>query len=418
MKNIFKRKEKQSRKKKIAKIFKKEDTTYSFKEMIFVMLCSLIIGFFTCSGFYKILNNGKDYLVLKNELEKVVDTYHALTDNYYENIDKEKLINNAIKGMMSSVDDIYTNYSDTDMTTTFKETVSGSYEGIGCTVSQNENKELKVVDVFEKSPAAKAGLQKNDIIIKIDNEDYTNGKSSTDMLKYIKENKNDTIKLTIKRNDEEKEIELKREKVEMPTVNSEVLEHSDKKIGYISISVFSSITTKQFNEALEKLNKEKIDGLIIDVRNNGGGYLSVVTDISNKILPKDKIIYKLERNKKITAKKDNTKECLTYPIAVLVNNNSASASEILAAAIKESYKGYVVGTKTYGKGTVQQTTTLPDGSMLKYTVQKWITPQGEWITEKGLEPTNNVEMDKKYYENPTKENDNQLNTALDLITKS
>ena len=146
------------------------------------------------------------------------------------------------------------------------------------------------------------------------------------------------------------------------------------------------------------------------------GKLSVVTEIANRILTKDKIIYKLEKNKKITEKKDNTKESINYPIAILVNGNSASASEILAAAIKESYKGYVVGTKTYGKGTVQQTTTLPDGSMVKYTVQKWLTPDGNWINETGLEPTNEVELNEKYYEEPIRENDNQLLTALDLVT--
>lgn len=203
----------------------------------------------------------------------------------------------------------------------------------------------------------------------------------------------------------------------MPTVENKVYEKNNKKIGYISISIFSSITTKQFEESLNKLNDEKIDGLVIDVRDNGGGYLSVVTDIASKILSKDKIIYQLEKEGDIIKKKDNTKDSLSYPIAILVNSNSASASEILASAIKESYKGFVVGTNTYGKGTVQQTTTLPDGSMVKYTVQKWLTPDGNWINKKGVEPTDYVELSKEYYENPIEENDNQLNKALDLVSE-
>lgn len=399
------------------KVFKEEDkTSYSFKEMMFVMIFSLILGFFACFSIYKIFNSGKDYIALSKDLSKLVDTYYALVDNYYEDIDKELLVDDAIKGMLSSVGDIYTNYSDTDSTITFKETVDGSYEGIGATVGQTADGQLVVVEVFKDSPSDKAGLKEGDVIIKIDGEDYTN-KTSTDVANYIKDNKNATITLTIKRDDEQKEIKLQRGMVEMPTVNSEIYEKNDKKIGYISISIFSSITTKQFTNALDKLNKENIDGLVIDVRDNGGGYLSVVTDIASEILEKNKVIYKLEKDEKISEKKDNTKEKLEYPVAILVNSNSASAAEILAAAIKESYDGFVVGTNTYGKGTVQQTTTLPDGSMVKYTVQKWLTPDGNWIDGKGVEPTYYVELSDEYYKNPVMENDNQLNKALELVSK-
>lgn len=399
------------------KVFKEEDkTSYSFKEMMFVMIFSLILGFFACFSIYKIFNSGKDYIALSKDLSKLVDTYYALVDNYYEDIDKELLVDDAIKGMLSSVGDIYTNYSDTDSTITFKETVDGSYEGIGATVGQTADGQLVVVEVFKDSPSDKAGLKEGDVIIKIDGEDYTN-KTSTDVANYIKDNKNATITLTIKRDDEQKEIKLQRGMVEMPTVNSEIYEKNNKKIGYISISIFSSITTKQFTNALDKLNKENIDGLVIDVRDNGGGYLSVVTDIASEILEKNKVIYKLEKDEKISEKKDNTKAKLEYPVAILVNSNSASAAEILAAAIKESYDGFVVGTNTYGKGTVQQTTTLPDGSMVKYTVQKWLTPDGNWIDGKGVEPTYYVELSDEYYKNPVMENDNQLNKALELVSK-
>lgn len=398
-------------------IFKEDEkTTYSFKEMLFVMVFSLAIGFFACFSLYKIFNSGKDYRILSKDLSKLVDTYFALTDNYYEEIDKELLVDDAIKGMLSSVGDIYTNYSDTDSTTTFMETVSGSYEGIGCTVGQNDEGKLIVMELFKDGPAYKAGIKEGDVIKKIDGEDYTN-KNTTDMANYIKKNENEKITITVERDGEEKNYEVKREKVEMPTVENKVYEKNNKKIGYISISIFSSITTKQFEESLNKLNDEKIDGLVIDVRDNGGGYLSVVTDIASKILSKDKIIYQLEKEGDIIKKKDNTKDSLSYPIAILVNSNSASASEILASAIKESYKGFVVGTNTYGKGTVQQTTTLPDGSMVKYTVQKWLTPDGNWINKKGVEPTDYVELSKEYYENPIEENDNQLNKALDLVSE-
>ena len=198
---------------------------------------------------------------------------------------------------------------------------------------------------------------------------------------------------------------------------SKIIEQDNKKIGYINISIFTSITTKQFKKQLAKLEDKEIDGLIIDVRDNSGGYLSTVTDISSLFLKKGQIIYQLSSKSGVEKIKDNTKESRSYPIAVIINKNSASASEILAGAIKESYKGYVVGTKTYGKGTVQQVKKLSDGSMIKYTIENWLTPDGNWINEKGIEPTDEVELSKEYYENPTNENDNQLQKALEVVSK-
>ena len=185
----------------------------------------------------------------------------------------------------------------------------------------------------------------------------------------------------------------------------------NKKIVYIDISIFSSVTYEQFKKELTKLEKKGIRALIIDVRNDSGGYLSAVTDISSLFLKKGKIIYQLEDNNKKEVIKDKTKENRTYPIAVLVNTTSASASEILASAIKESYGGYVVGTQTYGKGTVQKTKKLSDGSMIKYTIQKWLTPNGNWINEEGVKPTDPVPYE-------IKDNvDLQLEKALELVSK-
>ena len=168
---------------------------------------------------------------------------------------------------------------------------------------------------------------------------------------------------------------------------------------------------------LVKLEKEGISGLVIDVRGNSGGYLTTVTDIASYFLKKGDIIYKLEVNDKVTVRKDKTKESRDYPVAVLIDKNSASASEILASSIKESYNGYVVGTNSYGKGTVQQTLVLSDGSMIKYTIEKWLTPLGNWINEEGVIPTNYVELSSEYLNNPVFENDNQLNEALELASK-
>ena len=398
-------------------IFERDrDSMYSFKEVVVIMFFSLGLGFFACLSFVKIFNNGRSYMALSNDLSKFVDTYYAIKDNYYGELDNEKLVDSAIKGMISAIGDEYTSYSDTDDADNFKQTVSGIYEGIGCTVGVNLDNKIVVVDMFKDSPAEKAGLKVGDIIIKIDGEDFV-GKSSTDMSNYVKSSKNSKVVLTIIRDEETMELDVERKKIEIPYVSGEVITKDDMKIGYIDISLFSSTIYDQFKRELEELEKENISGLVIDVRGNSGGYLSGVTDILNLFLKKGDVIYQLESGNKKQIKKDTTKEKRDYPVAVLVNGGSASASEILASAIKESYNGFVVGTKTYGKGTVQQTTTLPDGSMVKYTVQKWLTPNGNWVNEVGVEPTDTVELDISYAENPIMENDNQLQKALELVTK-
>ncbi len=402
-------------KKKIT--FKEEkENNYSFKDVMIIMFFSLGLGFITCLSFVKIFSNGRDYIALSKDLEKLVDTYYAIKDNYYGNLDKKLLVDSAIEGMINAVGDSYTIYTDKDDTTSFVQTVSGIYDGIGCTVAVDLNKNIIVVDIFKDSPAEKSGLKVNDIILKIDDNDFQD-KTSTDMSNYITNSKNKEVKLLVKRNDEEKEIIVKREKIEIPYVDGEIITKDNNKIAYINISLFSQTSNEQFKKVLIDLEKEDIKGLIIDVRGNSGGYLSSVTDIASMFLKKGDILYQLQDEKGTTAKKDTTKEKRDYKVAVLVNKGSASASEILASIIKESYKGYVVGTNTYGKGTVQQTTKLPDGSMIKYTTQNWLTPEGNWINEIGVTPTDIVELDENYLNNPTRENDTQLNKAIELILK-
>lgn len=415
-KDKLKKLNKKNKSNKILNMLKKdENDTYKFKEVLVIMLFSLALGFFTCFSIITIFNGGKSYFTVSKDLNKFIDAYYTIIDNYYGDLDKDDLVNSAIEGMVGSVGDVYTNYSDSDTTTSFLETVEGTYEGIGCTIAQKQTGEIVIIDMFDDGPSAKAGLMIDDIILKVDDID-AEGKTTTELSDYIKNSKNKNITITVLRGNEEKEINVVRDKVEVPTVTSQVLEKNNKKIGYLNISIFSSVTDKQFNTELQKLQKENIEGLIIDVRGNGGGYLSSVTNILNRILEKDKVIYQLKSKDKVEKIKDNTKEGLNIPIAVLTNTGSASASEILASAIKESYGGYVVGTNTYGKGTVQQTMQLTDGSMIKYTVQNWLTPNGNWVNEVGLEPTDFVELSDEYYNNPTIDNDNQLQTALTLLS--
>ena len=412
--NIDNRKEKKDKKKKIG-IFSKEKESYSFDEVFSITIFSLLLGVLACFSVLTILNKGKNYFVLSKELAKFVDAYDAIVDNYYKEVDKDKLVESAINGMVSSIGDEYTSYSDKDVTDNFNETVNGKYMGIGALIMKNE-KDLVIYKVFEDSPSYRAGLKDGDIILKLDDKD-TKNMSVNDIASIVKNDRNKEVKLLIKRGEENLDITIVKDMVELPVVSGKVINYNDKKIGYISLSIFSSVASEQFNKQLVKLEKEGISGLVIDVRGNSGGYLTTVTDIASYFLKKGDIIYKLEVNDKVTVRKDKTKESRDYPVAVLIDKNSASASEILASSIKESYNGYVVGTNSYGKGTVQQTLVLSDGSMIKYTIEKWLTPLGNWINEEGVVPTNYVELSSEYLNNPVFENDNQLNEALELVSK-
>ena len=412
--NIDNRKKKRDKKKKIG-IFSKEKESYSFDEVFSITIFSLLLGVLACFSVLTILNKGKNYFVLSKELAKFVDAYDAIVNNYYKEVDKDKLVESAINGMVSSIGDEYTSYSDKDVTDNFNETVNGKYMGIGALIMKSEN-DLVIYKVFEDSPSYKAGLKDGDIILKLDDKD-TKDMSVNDIASIVKNDTNKEVKLLVKRGEENLDITIVKDMVELPVVSGKVINHNDKKIGYISLSIFSSVASEQFNKQLVKLEKEGISGLVIDVRGNSGGYLTTVTDIASYFLKKGDIIYKLEVNDKVTVRKDKTKESRDYPVAVLIDKNSASASEILASSIKESYNGYVVGTNSYGKGTVQQTLVLSDGSMIKYTIEKWLTPLGNWINEEGVIPTNYVELSSEYLNNPVFENDNQLNKALELVSK-
>ena len=397
-------------------IFKKirMSETFSYKEVIAIVIFSMAIGGLCVFSLMNVFTNG-NYITLTKDFNKLIKTYNTITSQYYGEVDKQELIDNAIAGMLATVSDPYTTYIDTETTESFLERVNGTYNGIGCEVYVDNDKNITIGNVFDNSPASKAGLQKGDIILEVDEKNYE-GKTATDVSNYIKKT-NDTIKLKVKRNDEILNIKLKPKKVEIPSVSTEIYERNNKKIGYMYISIFSSVTDTQFNKKIKELEKEGITALVIDVRQNTGGYLDVVTNMLDIILPKGKIIYQLEDKTGTTKKYSTSERKKEYPIAVLVDNVSASASEILASSIKESYGGYVVGINTYGKGTVQQTFDLDDGSMIKYTTQKWLTPDGNWINEVGVEPTNKVELKEDYYNNPTTDNDNQLQTALDLVSK-
>lgn len=388
-----------------------EKEFFSNYEVIIIIIISVVFG---CILGSVITFNRDGNKVSNSELDEFTTTYNSITNNYYKDVDKNKLINAAIEGMINYLGDPYSVYMNEEETVSFNETIDGEYKGIGATITSVDGK-IQVVSIFENSPASKAGLKPNDIIVEVNGKSVED-KDLDDIVKMIK-SKTES-KLKVNRGDTTKNIVVRLGDVEIPSVSSDIINKNNKKVGVINISIFAANTYEQFNKELKELEKNKIDSLIIDVRDNAGGHLDQVSKILSLFMDKKKVIYQIESKGKKTKYYSTGKENKKYKISVLVNGSSASASEILAAAMKESYGATIVGTKTYGKGTVQKEYILNSGASIKYTVEGWLTPKGNSINGKGITPNVIVELSEDYYNNPSNNTDNQLQEALNILTKT
>lgn len=388
---------------------------FSYPEMVIIMIIAILFGFLignVVSFTKKETTNSS----IPSELKEFVDTYNDIVNNYYDKVNKEELIDAGIKGMINYLDDPYATYFDGTSSTNFNQTLEGNYEGVGIEVTLDNNK-VKITKVFADTPAKKAGIKVGDYITKVNGESVE-GKSLSDVVSLIKNAKNKEVEITITRDNQEKTMKVTRTTVDMPYTSSKVYEENGKKIGYLKIEMFSNNITKQVKKELESLKKKNIDKLVIDVRDNPGGYLTQVTEILSLFMTKKDVIYQLQtKNNKEKVYGTSSKATYSYPVVVLINENSASASEILASAFKETYNAEIVGVNSYGKGTVQKTGDLNNGDTIKYTVQKWLTPKGNWINEKGVTPTKEVKLELKENETLTEDNDNQLKAAIELASK-
>lgn len=388
---------------------------FNFSEVIIIMIIAIMFGF--------LLGNIVNFVVFSDnsssdkELDELVTTYDNIINNYYEDVDKEELIDAGIQGMINYLDDPYATYFSGEASEDFNQELAGNYEGIGVEIMLN-NGVVSVSRVFDNSPASKAGVKVGDVVIKVNDTDIT-AKSLTEVVSMISgENSGNKSKLTVTRNGEELSFELAKGTIEVPVVNSQIYENNGKKIGYIKIDLFSSKVYKQFNSALKNLEKNNIQGLVIDVRDNPGGYLSEVKNILCLFLDKKQVLYQLQTKNK-TEKIYGTKKSIErdYPVSVIINDESASAAEILASAFKESYDSRIVGINSYGKGTVQSASDLNSGDTIKYTVQKWLTPDGNWVNDKGVVPTDRVETVLQEGEILTFDNDVMLQTAINVVSE-
>lgn len=382
-------------------------------EVIALLLLAIIFGVVLGNSFSFFKNEIQGEKV-SPELQELVSVYHNILDNYYKDIDEMDLVDAAVDGMLSSLDDPYSIYMDEDSSTTFNESVDGSYTGIGITISAVDNK-VVILEVAKDSPAEKADIKAGDILLKVNNK-TVDADNIVEVTDSIKEGKSKTVLLVIEREKEKLEKKIHIEKIDLITVTSKVFALNNGNCGYIYINSFAANTYKQFKKELSTLEKKNINSLVIDVRSNPGGHVKQTKKILELFMDKNDVLYQVQIKKKKTKVKDTTKESRDYPVVILTNSASASASEILAAAFKESYRNsYLIGDTTYGKGTVQTAYTLSNGTSVKYTTEKWLTPKGTWIEGKGINPDKKVLLNNNYFSNPSDENDFQLQTALDYL---
>ena len=388
------------------------DSKFSIFEVVIIIFISIVFGMivgyvltYTRSPLGSVKSNSK--------LSEIISTYNSIKDNYYKEIDEDTLVNAAVSGMIGSLDDNYSNYMDSSTTDSFNESVEGSFVGIGITIMY-DGEYNKIIAVDDKGPSNKI-LKVDDLIVKVSGKDVR-GIYGDDLKKLIRGKVGTAVKIKVLRNNKYLTFSIKRTNIEIETVKSNYFDVESKRIGYLDVDVISSNTYKQFNKNLKRLENKNIDSLIIDLRDNPGGHLSQTKEILSMFFNKKTVLYQLkdkDTKKKIYSSSNETR---SYPIVILVNDGSASASEIITSCFMENYNNIkVVGTTTYGKGTVQQSHQLSTGTSIKYTVQEWLTSNGKSINEKGIKPDEELIMNSEYYSNPTYNTDNQLQKAIEIL---
>ncbi|PAF37621.1 peptidase S41 [Terribacillus saccharophilus] len=349
-----------------------------------------------------------------SNLTEVENAYQLIKDNALAKPDAQQLQDGAIQGMLETLDDPYSSFLDEESSTQLNQQLESSFEGIGAEVSMVD-KQVTIVAPIKDSPAEDAGLRPNDQVLEVDG-DSLQGLDLQEAVNKIRGEKGTTVTLSVKRPgvSEELKIDVTRDEIPVETVYADTKEVDGKKAGVLEITSFSESTADEFKTALDKLEQEGIEGLIIDVRGNPGGILTTVEDILKNFVTSEKPYLQIEdKNGEKQEFHTELKEKKDYPINVLIDEGSASASEILAGAMNQAGDYELIGKTTFGKGTVQQTVPLENESMLKLTLYKWLTPNGDWIHEKGINPTVEVNQPEYFYSSPIQLDENEKLTFND-----
>lgn len=396
----------------------------AYKIVMLVILVAFITFLVTSIGFYQYFkNNNNDKLLLSSSsdsdgIAKEIKKYRKIIDQYYlGELDEEKLKEGAIKGYIEGLGDEYTEYISKEDMEDYMDDTMGNFMGIGIYMVKNtQANKIMVLSPIKDSPAEEAGILPGDLILSVDGTEYT-AEDMTVVVNKIKGKEGSEVKIAVLRGTKTLEFNVKRENIITNPVAGEVLENN---IGYIEFSAFNDNTAEDFKVKFEELNKKGIKSLIIDLRNNGGGIVKEALQIADYIADKGSVlIYEVDKNNKEEVEKSTNDPIIKMPIVILTNKNTASSSEILAGALKDLGKATIVGTRTYGKGVIQQLLSLPDGSGIKITSEKYLTPNKTEINKKGIEPDVKVELPENITNilNIEKKDDIQLQKAIEILKK-
>lgn len=401
----------------------KEKKSYQVYRTIMIITLTAFITFLitTIVGYHYITNgNGKLMLlgtdVADEDIETLLQTYRELIDKYYlGEVNEENLKEGAVRGYIEGLGDPYTEYISKEEMEEYMQDTLGNYVGIGIYMTTNaKNGHIVVLATMKGSPAENAGLKPGDEIIRVDGEDCTT-KNSTEVSNKIKGEEGTTVKLEILRDNQTLTFEVKRENIKVNPVEGKVVNDN---IGYIKFTSFDETTAEDFKTTYEQLASQNIQSLIIDLRNNGGGLVDQAVDIADYFLEKGQVvIYEVDKNGNEEAEMSENDPIINMPVVILTNENTASASEILAGSLKDYGKATIVGTTTYGKGVIQQILSFKDGSGLKITTEEYQTPNHNKINKIGIEPDEVVELPDTV-ENELdvpEDQDTQLQKAIEIL---
>ena len=399
----------------------KERKNRIYKIIMIVAIAVFITFMVTSISLYTYFLNNPISITSKSsssskDIAGTLQKYKEIIDKYYlGNVDEEKLKEGAIKGYIEGLGDPYTEYISADEMEDYLSDTMGNFVGIGIYMVKNTEKgKIQVLAPIKGSPAEKAGIQAGDLILTVDGVDYS-ADEMTIASNKIKGEEGTTVTIEVLRGTETKKYELKREKVKVNQVEGKVLSNN---IGYINFTSFDETTADDFKAKFEEINKQGIKSLIIDLRNNGGGIVDQALQIADYVADKDSVLlYEVDKNNKETVKKAKTDPIINMPIIILTNENTASASEILAGALKDLGKAKTVGTTTYGKGVIQQILKLSDGSGLKVTIEEYQTPNRNKIHKIGIAPDEEVKLPDSVTNvlNVTESEDTQLQKAIEML---
>lgn len=420
--NLLKRKQKEKQEQipesdvEVREVIVEKKTGFNTIEVVLIAILALAFGgvvgvvlAYTAKPLSIITNTDSP-----SDIQEVEKIYDNLLSKYYGEIDKQTLSDAAIKGMIEALNDPYSTYIDAENTDDFDEQIYGYYVGIGTEITLNDENQFEVTNIFENTPATDANIELHDIVVKINNEDVS-GKTVSDIGKLIQGEIGTNVTLTLRRDEAEFDVTITRDRIDLISVTSQIFEKDDKRIGYIKVTNFASNTFNQFQTALNELEENDIESLIIDVRDNLGGQLEVATQIASLFLTKDKVVYQLNTNGIIQPIYSTGPGSFQKPITVLINGATASASEVLAIALQESADATVIGTTSYGKGTIQESYKLSTGATIKFTVQEWLSPNGNTVNEVGVKPDIEVSETENSGETDTLETDTVLQTAITIM---